>query len=113
LLYISDIDKKFGDSSTCKSVTLYVNERPVISFNCLFMFSASKFVNRPTRNGTKIYFNDATWNNVTAEFDCGYAPEVTYTGYTIVIRFPIAPWFAGHFYYVTMDSGMYKFGYVI
>ncbi|UJR14657.1 hypothetical protein I4U23_001650 [Adineta vaga] len=40
------------------------------------------------------------------KYDCGWEPEVTYTGFTTVIRFPTAPWIPGHFYYVTMDSGV-------
>ncbi|UJR17455.1 hypothetical protein I4U23_004350 [Adineta vaga] len=73
----------------------------------LFSIQTSKFVNRPTRNGTTIYFRDATAGGIiVSKFDCGYASEVTYTGYTVVIRFPVAPWTPGHFYYVTMDSGV-------
>ncbi|CAF3378674.1 unnamed protein product, partial [Rotaria sp. Silwood2] len=39
-------------------------------------------------------------------YDCGWEPEVTYTGFTIVIRFPTAPWIIGHSYYVMFDSGV-------
>jgi hypothetical protein len=70
---------------------------------------ASISVNRPTRNDTFIYFWDATaGDNLTAKYDCGWSPEITYTGFTIVVRFPVAPWIPGHFYYVTMDSGAYQ-----
>jgi hypothetical protein len=73
------------------------------------MFSASISVARPTSNGTYIYFTDSTINITVATFDCGYAPEVTFTGYTIVIIFPVAPWIPGHSYYVTFAYGIYKF----
>ncbi|CAF1437446.1 unnamed protein product, partial [Adineta steineri] len=67
----------------------------------------TKSVNRPTLNGTYIYFTDATANNTLVQkFDCGWAPEVIYTGFTTIIRFPVAPWIPGHFYYVTFDSGV-------
>ncbi|CAF1445970.1 unnamed protein product [Adineta steineri] len=73
----------------------------------LFSIQTTKAVNRPTLNNTFIYFTDATANNTLVQkFDCGWAPEVTYTGYTTVIRFPVAPWIPGHFYYVTFDSGV-------
>ena len=63
-------------------------------------------VYRPTRNGTFIYFYDATANHSLVQaFDCGWAPEVTYTGYTIFVRFATAPWAPGHSYYVTFSSG--------
>ena len=68
---------------------------------------ATKYVGRPSRNGTNIYFKDAADNSTVAQFDCGYAPEVTFTGYTTVIRFTTVNWTAGHFYYVTMDGGMF------
>ena len=64
-------------------------------------------VDRPTRNGTFIYFRNAATNAVVQQYDCGWAPEVTYTGFTIVIRFPVAPWVPGQSYYVTFDSGMF------
>ncbi|CAF4242670.1 unnamed protein product, partial [Rotaria magnacalcarata] len=66
----------------------------------------SKSVGRLTRHGTYIHFNDVTTNTVVQSFDCGWASEVTYTGYTIVIRFLTAPWTMGHSYYVTFDSGV-------
>ncbi|UJR14593.1 hypothetical protein I4U23_001588 [Adineta vaga] len=73
----------------------------------LFSIQTSKSVSRPTRNDTFIYFWDATLNDaLVAKYDCGWSPEITYTGYTTVIRFPVAPWIPGHFYYVTMDSGV-------
>ncbi|CAF1238732.1 unnamed protein product [Adineta steineri] len=58
------------------------------------------------RNGTFIYFNDATVNAVVQSFDCAWAPEVTYTDSSVIIQFPIAPWVPGHSYYVTFDSGV-------
>ncbi|CAF1669263.1 unnamed protein product, partial [Adineta ricciae] len=70
-----------------------------------FSIQTSKFVNRPTRNATFIYFRNASGGgSLVQQYDCGWEPEVTYTGYTIVIRFPVAPWTPGHFFYVTMDS---------
>lgn len=70
------------------------------------MFAASKAVSRPNRNGTYISFWDSTNNNTLVQkYDCGWEPEVTYTGYVTVVRFPVAPWIPGHFYYVTFDSG--------
>ncbi|CAF1155612.1 unnamed protein product [Adineta ricciae] len=70
-----------------------------------FSIQTSISVNRPTRNGTYIYFYYAN-GTLVQKYDCGWEPEVTYTGYTIVIRFPVAPWEAGAFYYVNMDSGV-------
>ena len=70
-------------------------------------FLATIRVDRPTRNGTFIYFRNAATNAVVQQYDCGWASEVTYTGFTIVIRFPVAPWVPGQSYYVTFDSGMF------
>ncbi|CAF1061879.1 unnamed protein product [Adineta steineri] len=73
----------------------------------LFSIQTTKSVNRPTLNGTFIYFTDAA--NTTqpvAKFDCGWDPNVIYTGFTTIVRFPVAPWIPGHFYYVTFDSGV-------
>ena len=85
------------------------------SYHDIFMFLvvcitvlAYNPVRRPNRNGTYIYFRDAATNAVIQRYDCGWEPEVTYTGYTIVVRFPVAPWVAGRSYYVTMDSGMFS-----
>ncbi|CAM4803939.1 unnamed protein product [Rotaria magnacalcarata] len=64
-----------------------------------------KSVGCPTHNGTYIHFTDSTSNTLVQSYDCGSAPEITYTGFTVVIRFPIAPWTIGHSYYVTFDSG--------
>ncbi|UJR16955.1 hypothetical protein I4U23_003853 [Adineta vaga] len=73
----------------------------------LFSIQTSISVNRPTRNGTFIYFWDSTLGGTLVQkYDCGWEPEVTYTGFTVVIRFPVAPWIDGHFYYVTYDSGV-------
>ena len=69
------------------------------------LFVATKSVNRPTRNGTYIHFKDATTNTIVQSYDCGWAPEVVYTGFTVVIRFPTPPWIVGHSYYVMFDSG--------
>ncbi|CAF3704333.1 unnamed protein product [Rotaria sp. Silwood1] len=67
---------------------------------------ATRSVSRPTRNGTYIHFKDSTTNTIVQSYDCGWQPEVTYTGFTIVIRFPTAPWIVGHSYYVMFDSGV-------
>ena len=72
---------------------------------CLLCVVATKSVNRPTRNGTFIHFKDATTNTIVRSYDCGWAPEVQYTGFTVVIRFPSPPWVIGHSYYVMFDSG--------
>ncbi|CAF1325437.1 unnamed protein product [Adineta steineri] len=73
----------------------------------LFSIQTTMAVYRPTLNGTYIYFTDATANNTLVQkFDCGWDPNVIYTGYTTIIRFPVAPWIPGHFYYVTFDSGV-------
>ena len=64
-------------------------------------------VNRPGRNGTYVYFNDATMNNTAVlQYDCGWSPFVTYSGSTIIIYAPYA-WLPGHTYFVTFDSGLY------
>ncbi len=69
-------------------------------------------VNRPGHNGTYIYFNDATLNGaVVLSYDCGWSPNVIYSGSTIVINAPYA-WTPGHTYYVTLDSGLYCYIFV-
>ena len=69
---------------------------------------ATMSVNRPTRNGTFIHFKDSTTNTIVLSYDCGWAPEVTYTGFTIIVRVPLpTPWIPGHNYYVMFDSGSY------
>ncbi|UJR07471.1 hypothetical protein I4U23_011760 [Adineta vaga] len=79
----------------------------VFQNHTVFSIQTTKSVNRPNRNGTYIYFWDSTLGGTLVQkYDCGWAPEVTYTGFTTIIRFPIAPWTAGHFYYVTFDSGV-------
>lgn len=65
-------------------------------------------VDRPSRNGTFVHFKDATTNTIVQSYDCGWSPYVTYTGFTIVFRFPVAPWIPGHNYYVMFDSGMFS-----
>jgi hypothetical protein len=68
-------------------------------------------VNRPGRNGTYIYFNDATLNGtVVLSYDCGWSTNVIYSGSTIIINAPYA-WVPGHQYYVTLDSGLYCYIY--
>jgi hypothetical protein len=63
-------------------------------------------VNRPGHNGTYISFHDATLNGtVVLQYDCGWSPNVIYSGDTIVIYAPY-PWVPGHSYYITFDSGL-------
>ena len=65
-------------------------------------------VNRPGRNGTYIHFVDATMNNtVVLSYDCGWSPNIIYSGNTIIIYAPYS-WTYGHQYYVTFDSGKMK-----
>lgn len=65
------------------------------------------YAGRPSRNGTYINFIDATTNTTVLQYDCGWAPQVIYTGYTIAIYIPIpTPWIPGRSYYVLFDSGM-------
>ncbi|UJR17501.1 hypothetical protein I4U23_004396 [Adineta vaga] len=73
----------------------------------VFSIQTTRSVNRPTRNGTFIYFwNASAGGTLVRKFDCGWESEVTYTGFTTIIRFPTAPWTEGHFFYVTMDGGV-------
>jgi archaellum component FlaF (FlaF/FlaG flagellin family) len=37
--------------------------------------------------------------------DCGWNPNVIYTGKTIVFGVLSPPWIPGHSYYITFDSG--------
>ena len=85
----------------------------VISFTVFIDVLANLRVDRPTRNGTYIYFRNAATGAVVQSYDCGWAPEVTYTGFTIVIRFPVAPWIPGQSYYVTFDSGMFALMFLL
>ncbi|UJR07378.1 hypothetical protein I4U23_011664 [Adineta vaga] len=55
----------------------------------LFSIQTTVSVNRPTRNGTYIYFYNSTGGGTLVQkYDCGWEPE------------------PGMFYYVTMDSGV-------
>ena len=65
---------------------------------------ATSLVGRPSRNGTNICFINAATNVSAGCYDAGYAPNIVYTGYTIVITTNIT-WAVGQFYYITMDSG--------
>ncbi|UJR38695.1 hypothetical protein I4U23_031361 [Adineta vaga] len=76
----------------------------VFSNQSIFSIEASSSVNRPSRNGTNICFHDADTNSSVLCYDAGYASNVIYTGYTIVIVTNYT-WTAGKVYYVTMDSG--------
>ncbi|CAF1532080.1 unnamed protein product [Adineta ricciae] len=76
------------------------------SRHLLFCFNhtANSLVGRPTRNGTNICFREAATNVSAVCYDAGYASNVVYTGYTIVITTNYT-WSKGSFYYITMDSG--------
>lgn len=66
-------------------------------------------VNRPGRNGTYIHFHDETAGGVIVlEYDCGWSPNVFYSGSTIIIYAPYS-WTYGHRYYITFDSGITNF----
>ncbi|CAF4172214.1 unnamed protein product [Adineta steineri] len=78
----------------------------ILQNQTVFQIQADASIFPPTRNSTYIYFNDATINTVVQSFDCGWAPEVTYTGSSVIIQFPVAPWIPAHSYYVTFDSGV-------
>lgn len=69
-------------------------------FNCI----GTNPVGRPSRNGTNVCFNDAATNTPVVCYDAGYASNILYSGYTIIILTTIT-WTYGHTYYVTMDSG--------
>jgi hypothetical protein len=68
-------------------------------------FSASSAVNRPTLNGTYVFFNDAAKNATVVQYDAGWSPNVIYTGNTILILVTNYTWTVGHTYYITMDEG--------
>ncbi|CAF0791008.1 unnamed protein product [Adineta ricciae] len=70
----------------------------------MFLIQATSLVGRPTRNSTIIRFKDADTNATVLWYDAGYAPNIIYTGYTIVIITNYT-WSSGKFYYITMDSG--------
>ncbi|CAF1435406.1 unnamed protein product [Adineta ricciae] len=70
----------------------------------MFLIQATSLVGRPTRNSTIIRFKDADTNATVLWYDAGYAPNIIYTGYTIVIITNYT-WSPGKFYYITMDSG--------
>ncbi|CAF1251765.1 unnamed protein product [Adineta steineri] len=74
----------------------------------VFSIQTTMAAKRPSRNGTYIHFTDSTNNTVVQIYDCSSAPQVTYINFTIVIRFPVAPWIPGHSYFVTFDSGVYE-----
>ena len=71
-----------------------------------YLGASGMAVNRPGHNGTYVRFNDATANitNILS-YDCGWSPNVIYSGSTIIIYAPY-PWIYGHLYYITFDSGM-------
>jgi len=41
---------------------------------------------------------------IVLQYDCGWSPNVTYVGNTIIIQTSIT-WTQSHRYYVTLDSG--------
>lgn len=70
------------------------------------MFLANRPVNRPNRNGTYIRFMDAATSTAVQLFDAGWAPNMIYTGNTIIIVTNYS-WVPGANYYVLFDSGMF------
>ncbi|CAF0857108.1 unnamed protein product [Adineta ricciae] len=78
----------------------------IFQYHSIFSIQTTRSVSRPTRNYTFISFYDSTTKTLVQKFDCGWAPEVTYTGLTTVVKFTNPPWIPGHFYYVTFDSGV-------
>ncbi|CAF1324902.1 unnamed protein product, partial [Adineta ricciae] len=70
----------------------------------MFLIQATSLVGRPSRNSTYICFHDEATNASVLCYDAGYAANIIYTGYTIVITTNYT-WTPGKFYYVTMDSG--------
>ncbi|UJR29667.1 hypothetical protein I4U23_017215 [Adineta vaga] len=86
-------------------ITYLVNyESPELIRPKVVQGSASPIVGRPTRNGTNICFREAATNVLVLCYDAGYASNVVYTGYTIVVTTNYT-WTPGLFYYITMDSG--------
>ena len=76
-----------------------------IKTNSILLASVS--VTRPARLNTYIYFWDATLGDLLVKkYDCSWESEVIYANTTIRIHFPVAPWVAGHSYYVTFDAGI-------
>lgn len=74
---------------------------------CKMFFSlATRNVNRPTRNGTYIRFMDASTNTSVVQYDAGWAPNMIYTGNTIIIVTNYT-WTLGGNYYVLFDSGTF------
>ncbi|CAF4309628.1 unnamed protein product, partial [Rotaria sp. Silwood2] len=63
-------------------------------------------VNRPSRNYTYVYFNDAATGTSVHTVDCGWDPHVMYSENTITFYIPSPPWIVGHTYYVTFDNGV-------
>ena len=66
---------------------------------------ANRDVNRPTRNGTYIRFVNASDNATVLQYDAGWAPNMVYTGNTILIMTNYS-WIPGNTYYVLFDSGI-------
>ncbi|CAF2044880.1 unnamed protein product [Rotaria magnacalcarata] len=77
----------------------------VFANQSLFSIQASKTVNRPSLNGTNIYFNDAATNSTVIQYDAGWSPNILYSGNTITILVTNYIWTYGHTYYITMDEG--------
>ncbi|CAF1637226.1 unnamed protein product, partial [Adineta ricciae] len=76
----------------------------VFQNHSMFYIQAKGEVGRPTRNGTNVCFRNSATNISVVCYDAGYAPNVIYTGNTIIIITNVT-WTPGQFYYVTMDSG--------
>ncbi len=66
--------------------------------------TATNPVGRPSRNGTDVCFNDLATNTAVICYDAGYASNILYNGYTIIIITNVT-WTYGHTYYITMASG--------
>ncbi|CAF1358960.1 unnamed protein product [Rotaria magnacalcarata] len=70
------------------------------------MIIATNTVNHPSRNSTRVNFNDAATNTSVYTIDCGHDSNAIYSGSTIVFYIPYPPWIVGHSYYVIFDSGV-------
>ena len=70
------------------------------------LFLATRSVHRPNRNGTYIRFMDASTNATVLMYDAGWAPNMVYTGNTIIIVTNYT-WAMGGNYYVLFDSGRF------
>ncbi|CAF4022373.1 unnamed protein product, partial [Rotaria magnacalcarata] len=79
--------------------TIFANQTTVY-------IEATNTVNHPSRNSTRVNFNDAATNTSVYTIDCGHDSNAIYSGSTIVFYIPYPPWIVGHSYYVIFDSGV-------